>query len=341
MQQMRQPEDWAAPGAYEVAPGVFRIPLPLPDDGLRAVNVYAVTDHEHVVMIDGGWALEASEEALAQSLDKVGYGLGDISQFLVTHAHRDHYTQAAAVRRRFGSRISLGEHERPSVAEIAPGPPLGEMTQLRMLTAAGADHLARSLRAVAWEGPDRTNWEPPDNWLSSGTRIDVGDRILEAMHTPGHTRGHLVFYDAAANVLFAGDHVLPHITPSIGFERVPAKSPLADYLASLRLMRDMPDAVLLPAHGPTMSSVHKRVDQLLAHHEERLDASLVALQAGADTAFEVADRLGWTRRHRALADLDPFNQMLAILETAAHLDVLAERGHVRRVQVDNTVHYAL
>ena len=35
--------DWQEPGAHPVAPGIHRIPLPLPQDGLRAVNVYAVT----------------------------------------------------------------------------------------------------------------------------------------------------------------------------------------------------------------------------------------------------------------------------------------------------------
>ena len=159
------------------------------------------------------------------------------------------------------------------------------------------------------------------------------------MHTPGHTRGHLVYHDPASRILFAGDHVLPHITPSIGFEQAPVTSPLADYLTSLQLVRDMPDALLLPAHGPATRSVHARVDQLLLHHEWRLEASLSALQAGATTAFDVAERLTWTRRHRSLDDLDPFNQMLAVLESAAHLEVLAERGHVRRADVDGRVHY--
>jgi glyoxylase-like metal-dependent hydrolase (beta-lactamase superfamily II) len=142
-------------------------------------------------------------------------------------------------------------------------------------------------------------------------------------------------------LLFAGDHVLPHITPSIGFEQVRAASPLADYLISLSLVRAMPDAVLLPAHGPAMGSVHQRVDELLAHHEQRLDATLAALQAGANTALDVADRIGWTRRHRRLATLDPFNQMLAILETAAHLDLLVERGRAERAESDGTTEYLL
>ena len=38
----RDAPDWTEPGLFTVAPGVHRIPLPLPNDGLRAVNVYAI-----------------------------------------------------------------------------------------------------------------------------------------------------------------------------------------------------------------------------------------------------------------------------------------------------------
>ena len=334
-------EDWTAPGAHAVADGVWRIPLPLPDDGLRAVNVYAIADGEHVVMVDGGWALPHSERLLASALDDIGYGLEHISKFLVTHAHRDHYTQAAAVRRRFGTKVLLGEHERASLDLIGPGAVRPELPHLRMLTEAGADDLAHLLRSTAREPDAPDDWTPPDAWIAHGARISAGARTLDAVHTPGHTRGHLVFYDGDGNVLFSGDHVLPHITPSIGYEQVPPTSPLAEYLSSLLLVRSMPDAQLLPAHGPAGQSVHQRVDELLSHHEDRLEASLAAVQAGCGSAYEVADRLRWTRRGRALADLDPFNQMLAIIETAAHLDVLAERQHLRRTHSGGAVTYAL
>jgi glyoxylase-like metal-dependent hydrolase (beta-lactamase superfamily II) len=148
-----------------------------------------------------------------------------------------------------------------------------------------------------------------------------------------------VFADEASDILFAGDHVLPRITPSIGLEPVPAVSPLADYLTSLELVRARPDAALLPAHGPTGMRVHQRVDELLAHHVKRLDATLAALSEGRTTAYEVAEVLPWTRRERRLAELDPFNSMLATLETAAHLDVLVERGLVSRIQQGDTAHY--
>jgi glyoxylase-like metal-dependent hydrolase (beta-lactamase superfamily II) len=39
---------------------------------------------------------------------------------------------------------------------------------------------------------------------------------LEAYPTPGHNHGHIVFVDTRRDVMFASDHVLPRITPSIG-----------------------------------------------------------------------------------------------------------------------------
>ena len=61
--------------------------------------------------------------------------------------------------------------------------------------------------------------------------IDLPGRTLRAIHTPGHTTGHVVFHDEAARLLFAGDHVLPHITPSIGFQPVITRQALSQYLA--------------------------------------------------------------------------------------------------------------
>ncbi len=148
-----------------------------------------------------------------------------------------------------------------------------------------------------------------------------------------------MFADHASDLLFAGDHVLPRITPSIGFEPVPPPSPLADFMASLELMRTRPDAALLPAHGPVGMRVHQRVDELLAHHGKRLEATIAAVRAGRTTAHEVAGALPWTRRERRLPDLDPFNAMLATLETAAHLDVLVTRGALRATERDGVAYY--
>jgi glyoxylase-like metal-dependent hydrolase (beta-lactamase superfamily II) len=313
---------WERPGAHEVAPGVHRIPLPLPGDGLKAVNVYAIADGDRLVLVDGGWALEEAEELLARALAGIGHRLGDIREFLVTHVHRDHYTNAVAVRRRHGATVALGEGERACLEAIRTVQVHPDVARLHE---AGALELSRML--AEWHGErDLLNWEDPDRWLADGVELPLQSRTLRVIATPGHTRGHVVFHDAEHGVLFAGDHVLPHITPSIGVELTRPPSPLRDYLASLELVRALPDARLLPAHGPVTGSVHDRIDQLVTHHEERLEATARAVDAGHSTAFEVTQALTWTRRRRRYGELDLFNQVLAVHETMAHLRVLEERG---------------
>ncbi len=332
--------DWTRPGVYCCAPDVFRIPLPLPMDGLRAVNVYAVRHGAEITLIDAGWAIPQARELLAAGLAELDAGFPDVHRFLVTHIHRDHYTQAVAVRRAFGTRVALGAGERRGLETINdPDQPEGPIMAARLRRAGGEAVLAK-LNRVRSPHLDRADWAAPDEWIADGERLAVGDRTLVAVETPGHTRGHLVFADEAADIMFCGDHVLPRITPSIGLEPDPQVSPLADFLSSLELIRKRPDARMLAAHGPVGMRVHERVDELIAHHAKRLDATLAALADGRSTAYDVAGVLKWTRRERALAELDPFNEMLATLETMAHLEVLVERGLATRIEAEGVAHYA-
>jgi glyoxylase-like metal-dependent hydrolase (beta-lactamase superfamily II) len=318
--------DWTSPGAFEVSPGLYRIPLPLPSDGLRAVNVYALLDHAGVGLIDSGWAIPAARVQLEHALALVGRRLGDVNRILVTHVHRDHYTLGVLLRREFGSRVSLGAGERPSLDNLMKPAREREMASLDALRLNGAGEIIESIRKQLTTDASRTTaWELPDNWLQPG-RIAVGGRTLDAIATPGHTIGHLVFHDAQSAQLFTGDHVLPTITPSIGFEAAPMANPLRAFMESLAAIRRLPDARLLPAHGPITDSVHARVDELVAHHGARLDATEAAVHAGATTPYEVARVLLWTRRLRSFADLDAFNQMLAVGETAAHLFLLVSQN---------------
>jgi glyoxylase-like metal-dependent hydrolase (beta-lactamase superfamily II) len=339
---------WIEEGAHPVAPGVHRIPLPLPSDALRAVNVYAIEAANGLVLIDSGWALANARDQLERSLSAIGAGLPDVRQFLVTHLHRDHYTQAIEVRRLFGTPVALGAEEKHSIDRLLSSQfrPLG--AQLSMLQSAGATVVADELAAltvmdVAGRGaelgapghPDllpgatfaaALGYEAPDEWIAAGQEFDLGTRTLTAINTPGHTRGHVVFADAAAGLLFAGDHVLPHITPSIGFEEAPSDMPLRDYLQSLSVVRALPDMRLLPAHGPVTPSTHTRVDELAEHHAKRLQAMADVLSGGEHTGYEVALAVPWTSRQRKLADFDLMNQMLAIGETMYHLDLLVAQS---------------
>jgi glyoxylase-like metal-dependent hydrolase (beta-lactamase superfamily II) len=322
-------QDWTEPGAYPVAPGVHRVPLPLPADGLKAVNVYVIEQDDGLTLIDSGWALAQAREALTAALAILGAALGDVRSFLVTHVHRDHYTLGVELRRTFGSKVCLGLGEQAAIAAVLAGGLRPFQPQLAELRASGAGAVLDLLGKLDRAPPvGVAGYEAPDEWLAPDQEIGLGSRTLRVLATPGHTQGHVVFTDAAAGLLFAGDHVLPHITPSIGFEPVAAPHPLRDYLQSLRLVRGLPDLRLLPAHGPVTKSAHARIDELLAHHDDRLGKCAAAVAAGAATAYEVARALRWTRRDRQLAELDPVNQMLAVIETRAHLELLVAQGRL-------------
>jgi glyoxylase-like metal-dependent hydrolase (beta-lactamase superfamily II) len=323
---MEQPADWTEPGAHPVAPGVHRIPLELPIPSLHAVNVYVIEDPGGLVVVDSGWAMPDSRKALEGALRLLGHRLEDVAQFLVTHAHWDHYSQALALRESFGTRVRIGRGEQPSLEafDVAKGL---HPRQVDLLRRAGAPEIAEQVAAFGVNAEERDMPHTlPDAWLDDGERVELTRRGLDIFATPGHTRGHIVLRDAAAGLLFSGDHVLPHITPSIGLETEPEPKPLRSYLASLRIVRDMPDTLLLPAHGPVAPSVHTRVDQLLEHHAERLDGAARQVRDGHTTAFEVAAAMSWTRRRKKLDELDVFSQMLAVLEIDAHLDVLVDQG---------------
>lgn len=329
--------DWTAPGVYRCAPDVYRIPLPLPQDGLRAVNVYALADDTGWTLVDSGWAIDEARDLLGKALAALGSGFGDVRRFLVTHAHRDHYTLASVLRREYGARVLLGAGEKPNIDVVAaPDRPEREPERSRLLRC-GATALVEEIgRGGPWPRAVPEEWEAPDEWIADRAAIAVGPqeatRTLTAVETPGHTRGHLVFADDAHQLLFAGDHVLPRITPSIGLQPTTVASPLGQFLDSLRLVRARPDADLLPAHGAVGGRVHARADELLAHHDVRLAQCRDAVAAGNPTAMDVAGVLRWTRREHRLADMDLFNRMLAVLETGAHLDVLADRGDLVRTE---------
>lgn len=330
---------WSTPGAWTVAAGVHRIPLPLPTNGLTTVNVYAIEGDDGLTMIDGGWNHPAGKAALLSGLGELGFSPTDIRRFLVTHIHGDHYTLAAALGNEVGAEVHLGACERPSLSILSTGVDTDPTpTALRR---AGAHDLADQ-----WEPQDlldADHWRSPTAWLADRQHFDLGNRTLTVLHTPGHTQGHVVIADLHTGLLFSGDHVLPTITPSIGYESAPAPFPLANFLASLQLIQALPDLQVLPAHGPITDSAHTRVDQLLTHHEQRLALSLAALPEDPQhgkTAHDVAQALPWTRRNKALSSLTVFDAGLATLETRAHLDVLMERQLVSHDPRAATYHRA-
>ncbi len=319
---------WTRPEVEMLSEGGWRIPLPLPIDGLTTGNCYLFAEGDDVVLVDPGWASPDTDAALAGHLRMIGRDASEISRIVVTHTHMDHYGQAMLLRERHGIPVEAGEGERPSVESYRRGQ-FYYPEQVERLRQAGDAALADTM--LEQRGDQHESAFPsgqPSGWLSDAQRIPLGDRELIAYATPGHTRGHTVFADPERSLLITGDHILPRITPSVGLEYRPEQFPLRSFLSSLARVRELPDGAMLPAHGNVGQSVHERIDELLAHHEGRFQAVLAGMDRGASTAAEVAASLTWTSREQPLDSLAPMHRMTAVLEVAAHLHVLEQRGAV-------------
>jgi glyoxylase-like metal-dependent hydrolase (beta-lactamase superfamily II) len=316
-----------APGAVErVTETVTRILLPLPMRDLKTVNAYVISGSDGVTLIDPGWANAESEATLVRGLASLGFAPADVRRILVTHAHWDHYTQALKWQKDLGAQVYLGAEERHTIAAFTSLSGVFP-NQVRLLRVAGADALADDVANMDLEPHERDMpVGSPDVWLSDGDEIDCGETIIVAHATPGHTRGHMVFEDSHAGLLFTGDHVLPRITPSIGFERSPDRHALRSYLQSLRVCMSRPTATMLPAHGAISTEVGSRAQQLLAHHDERLNRIHRLVSAGAATAYDVAQGMRWTRHDRNIDELGTVHGMAAVLEVLAHLELLEYQG---------------
>jgi glyoxylase-like metal-dependent hydrolase (beta-lactamase superfamily II) len=322
-----------------ITPRVAVIRLPLPLEGLTSVNCYVVQGSDATVVVDPGWSSPETADALLRGLEHLALEPADVDQILTTHHHWDHYTQAITWRSAHGTPVLLGRGDAPSIEawRTLDG---AFPRQVGLLTRAGAHRLAEEIAAIPVEPHERAmDFEMPSSWIDDGDEVDLGDLTIRSIETPGHTRGHVCFEVVEDQLLLTGDHVLPRITPSIAYEREPDTHSLVSYLTSLRLIADLPEHRMLPAHGAIEGTAASRATELVQHHDERLEVIVDLISSGRATPYEVATAMPWTRRQRALADLDPIHRMTAVLEAAAHLIALEAHGVVSVERLEGTDHY--
>ena len=324
----RQLEAWrerVMPPVEELAADLWSIPVPIPNNPLRYVSSYAFATGGGLVLLDAGWASEASWEALVAGLAAIGAGTGDVRGVLLSHMHLDHSGLAGRLRDASGAWIAMHPADHALIASAALRNPEraleGQMAFLRSL-GASADEVAATVATPA-EYALLTSIALPDRELTDGDLADVPGWRLRAVHTPGHTPGHVCFVDELSQRLFAGDHILPRITPNISIYAA-AVDPLADYLSSLAKVRDLDVDEIMPAHEWRFRGLAQRADDIAAHHERRLGELLAAIAANPDaTSWDLAGQLTWSR------SWDQYSggmRTSAVTETAAHVLELLRRG---------------
>lgn len=320
--------DGVLPPVEQVRPGLWSIPVPIPDNPLRYVLVYAFELPDGVAIVDAGWDTDEAWTALVEGLAKAGFDITDVSAVLITHIHPDHYGLAGRVREASGAWV--GVH--PADAAVLPtryGEVEPLLTSMRaLLVDCGVPETELDgLTSASLGIQEFVRQTEPDRLIDDGERLALPGWNLRAIWTPGHSPGHLCFAEADRRLLLTGDCVLPRISPNISLHPQQTANPLADFLASLARLRGYDVDEVLPAHEYRFARLSPRLDELAAHHHGRLDQieRLVAEAPGA-TCWQITTRLRWSRPWSQIAG---FMRRAANGETLAHLALLAAEHRVQ------------
>jgi glyoxylase-like metal-dependent hydrolase (beta-lactamase superfamily II) len=317
------------PPVETVRPGLWSIPVPLPNNSLRYVLVYVFETDRGPYLVDAGWNTEEAFAALEAGLTSVGTKIGEVQGVLVTHIHPDHYGLAGRVREASGAWIALHPADAALVHDRYDAPEnLLERVgaQLRRF-GAPTDQLV-GLQQAAMPVRPLVDAVVPDVLLDDGARPEIHGWDVSAIWTPGHSPGHLCFWEPRHRLMLSGDHVLPRITPNISFHPQAGPDPLGDFLQSLAKLRDYDADEVLPAHEHRFVGLDARLEELRLHHEHRFIEVLEAIDDGVTTAWEIAGRMRWSRPWERI---DGFMRRAAVGEAVAHLVALSQRGLVTEV----------
>lgn len=264
-------------------------PSPLTGPG---TNTFLIGQRQ-VAVIDPG----PDDPAHLQAI--VAAGGGRISHIFVTHAHLDHSAGAPALARLTGAPVlAFGDAlsgRSPSMQALAT---LGEV--------GGGEGLDLSFR--------------PDQRLTDDQLIETPEWAIRALHTPGHSGGHLCL--AWQDRIFCGDIVMGWSSTIIS----PPDGDLSDYLRSLSRLAQLGASQHLPAHGAAIDDPTTRIAELAAHRRDRTAQILSALRTNGP-----ADALSLARQLYEVPDLlipAATRNVLAHLIALTDLGAVTPTGHL-------------
>ncbi|CAO5241107.1 Zn-dependent hydrolase, glyoxylase [Frankia sp. AgKG'84/4] len=314
-----RPAARTVPALEQVRPGLWSLPVPLPVARPAYTIVHVLESPAGPYLIDAGWDDDGTFEALCAGLVAIGTSVAEVRGVIVTHAHPDHHGLAGRVRAASGAWMSLHPLDAALLDRMEQG---------------SADRLAATL-ARAGVPADVTEALPgagqlalrdlarPDVLLEDGARPDVPGWDLRALWTPGHSPGHLCFWEPVNRLLLSGDHVLPVTAVGTPPPSEDNPDPLGDHLRSLARLRELDVAEVLPAHEHRFTALEHRLADLDALHGGRLAELVAGLRAGASTPWELAAWVSW---RRPLCKLTGVALRTAVFDTLAYLASLGATG---------------
>jgi glyoxylase-like metal-dependent hydrolase (beta-lactamase superfamily II) len=269
-----------------VLPGVWRLRLPLPFPGVPHCNAWAVASGAGIVLFDCGMHEPGSLAHLERAMDQVNLRLEHVRLLVCTHAHIDHYGQAATVVERSGCELWMHpNHQHATRAAEDPEAVIQQRIEIARSAGVPAEPLAE------WESQRRAGPSgiagpvEPSRPLLPGVEVrsDLGAWLV--IETPGHAPSHVCLFQPERRLLISGDHLLGRI--SLYYDYGYSPDPVGEFLSSLDAVEAYGARLALPGHGRTFADVDAHIEGNRALVKERLDALIGALrERGPITAFE-------------------------------------------------------
>ncbi len=324
------PEQSTEAGLLERAAeaGIYRLAIPTPFQVGR-VNAYLIED-EPLTLIDSGPNSAQSLDELERALAGRGRRIEDIGLLVITHQHIDHFGLAAILARRSEAEVAALDALAPYLGDYRGQAELDDKFAEEVMLRHGipAD-VVTALRAVSGSFRAWGSAVEVTRSLRDGEELVLRDRTLKVLHRPGHSPSDTVFVDESKKIMLAADHLIKHISSNpllarplgagIDFDG-PRPKALVQYIASLKLTREMELSVVLSGHGDPISDHAGLIDERFRLHERRAEKIRGLIVERPRSAHEIATEL-W-------GNVAVTQAFLTISEVLGHVDLLLEEGRV-------------
>jgi glyoxylase-like metal-dependent hydrolase (beta-lactamase superfamily II) len=305
-----------------VLPGLWRLRLPLPWPGVPHCNAWAIAAGPGIVLIDTGMHEPGSLAQLERALDQVNLRLEHVRLLVITHAHSDHWGQAAPIVERAGCEMWMHpNHEHATRGVGDPGAALARRLEVGRQSGVPEAALARYAERAKDIPSGVARVIEPDRALLPGVEIETDLGIWSVHETPGHAPSHVCLFQAQRRLLISGDHVLGRISLFYDYGYTP--DPVGEFLASLDRVDVLDARLALSGHGKPFVDVHGHIEANRTLVRERLDATLAALRGEPRTAVEIAPSIYGE-------PLGVNNAAWFLAQTLCYLQHLERAGQVRR-----------
>ena len=317
----------------ELYPGIFCNEITLPKNPLRSLNCYLIPSEKRNLIIDTGFNQDECKNDFLSGIEELKIKIKK-TDILLTHLHSDHIG-LASMAESMGARIWAGVNEREAILSSDSDEywqffyPLMKMYGLEKYGVVVEDHPGYRYRQEKLQACGS---------LSEGDMINVGDYSFEVVDLPGHTFGQIGLYERKQKLFFCGDHILDSITPNIICWDI-NKDALGVYLESLHKVYDYEIDFLFTSHRQIIRDHRRRIDELLTHHDERLDECETIISDIPKCSCEVAAEMKWDLKVEKWLDFPKAQKWFSAGEAMAHLEHLVYSDRAERIKREDVIYY--